>query len=210
MANCVDNSVETVNNLLHIHRYLLLWKLYSSFPFGEIETFCHKMSKLGENNMLHLARNLNELNFSSLMNVYIEGNLEKAEEGLSLLQAEQDFYQYLHDDFFRAPGAVYCVWQEAGCYVSALRLEPYKDGWLLEALETAPEHRRKGFAEALIRQILQLPQYGKIYSHIHKKNTASLAVHEKCGFRRISESAVYISGSVNSRACTMCFEHSES
>lgn len=156
--------------------------------------------------MLLVLKSLKELNFSSLMEVYIEGNLEKADEGMTLLQAEQEFYGYLRDVFFTMPGAVYCVWQERGEYVSALRLEPYKDGWLLEALETEPRHRRQGYGERLIRQVLQLPEYGKIYSHVHKKNLPSLRIHEKCGFCRISERAVYIDGSVNQEACTMCIQ----
>lgn len=156
--------------------------------------------------MLHPVRSMKELNFSALMEVYIEGNLEKAEEGLSLLEAEQNFYTFLQDVFFTRPSAAYWILEEKGSYVSALRLEPYKDGWLLEALETAPQHRRRGYAEKLLRQVTALPEYNKIYSHVHKKNIPSLAVHEKCGFSRIAETAAYIDGSVNSRACTMLFQ----
>lgn len=160
--------------------------------------------------MLHIAKSLRELDFSALMEVYIAGNQENAEErysdlpeGQGLLQAEQDFYQYLWEVFFATPGAFYAIWQENGRYVSALRLEPYKDGLLLEALETAPDKRRKGYAEALIRSILS--GRGKIYSHVHKRNAPSLRIHEKCGFRRISENAAYIDGSVNDRCCTLCY-----
>lgn len=153
--------------------------------------------------MLYLAKSLQQLQFGKLMEVYIEGNLEKAEEA-SLLQAEQDFYQYLKDCFFPTFGAVYAVWMEENEYISALRLEPYKDGLLLEALETAPKHRRKGYAVKLIRAVLaQMPDQ-RIYSHVSKRNIPSLAVHEKCGFRKISDSAIYIDGSVNDRAVTLC------
>ncbi|MBQ8768902.1 MAG: GNAT family N-acetyltransferase [Oscillospiraceae bacterium] len=152
--------------------------------------------------MLYLAKSLQQLRFGDLMEVYMEGNLEKAAE-TGLLQAGQDFYQYLRDCFFPVPGAVYAVWVEGGEYISALRLEPYKDGLLLEALETAPKHRRKGYAQRLIRAVLaEFPE--KIYSHVSKNNAASLAIHEKCGFSKISESAVYIDGSVNDRAVTLC------
>lgn len=154
--------------------------------------------------MLLIVGALRELDFSALMDVYIEGNLEKAEDGISLLEAEQDFYLYLQEVFFATPGAVYCIWQECGQYVSALRLEPYRDGWLLEALETAPEQRRKGFAEKLMRAVLALHPNRRVYSHVGKRNVASMGVHEKCGFRRILEHAVYIDGSVNDRACTLC------
>ena len=107
--------------------------------------------------MLILARSIRDLSFSRLMEVYIEGNLENAEEfypdlteGQKLMQAEQDFYQYLNKVFFRTSDAVYAIWEEQGTYVSALRLEPYRDGLLLEAFETAPPSRRQGYAEKLI------------------------------------------------------------
>ena len=164
--------------------------------------------------MLILARSIRDLSFSRLMEVYIEGNLENAEEfypnlteGQKLMQAEQDFYQYLNEVFFRTSDAVYAIWEEQGTYVSALRLEPYRDGLLLEALETAPPSRRQGYAEKLIRAVQKQFSNQRIYSHVSKKNAASLRVHEKCGFRRISEYAAYIDGSVNQRACTLCWEN---
>lgn len=163
--------------------------------------------------MLLLARSMRELSFSRLMEVYIEGNLENANEfwpdlplGEKLLRAEQDFYQYLNEVFFTTPGAIYAVLEEGGKYISALRLEPYRDGLLLEALETLPVLRRKGYAETLIRAVQVRCGGTKIYSHVGKWNEASLRVHEKCGFRRIQEYAAYIDGSVNNRCCTLCCE----
>ncbi|MBQ7817866.1 MAG: GNAT family N-acetyltransferase [Oscillospiraceae bacterium] len=153
--------------------------------------------------MLYLAKSLQQLRFGDLMEVYMEGNLEKASEA-GLLQGEQDFYQYLRDCFFPTDGAVYAVWVKGSEYISALRLEPYKDGLLLEALETAPKHRRKGYATKLVNAVLaQFPDQ-KIYSHVSKRNAPSLTVHEKCGFRKILDSATYIDGSVNAQAVTLC------
>jgi GNAT superfamily N-acetyltransferase len=160
--------------------------------------------------MLYIATKMQELNFSQLMAVYEEGNRENGEifypdlpEGQQLLCAEQSFYEYLREGFFPVSGAVYAIWIENECYVSALRLEPYEDGLLLEALETAPTQRRKGYAKKLIRAVLeQFPQ--KIYSHVSKKNTASLAVHEKCGFVQVLDYAKYIDGSVARNAVTLC------
>lgn len=161
--------------------------------------------------MLHTVKKMNELVFSSLMEVYEEGNRENGEElwpelpeGLQLLRAEQTFHQYLRECFFATPGAVYCLWLENGRYVSALRLEPYQDGLLLEALETAPDLRSRGYASSLIKAVLQ--QFGdqKIYSHVSKRNTASLRTHEKCGFHRIADHAVYADGSVMQNHVTFC------
>lgn len=160
--------------------------------------------------MLCLATKLRELDFTQLMEVYAEGNRENGAlfhpelpENQQILRAEQSFYQYLAEGFFPAAGAVYAVWVENGTYISALRLEPYEDGLLLEALETAPAFRRKGYAEKLIRAVQEVfPQ--RIYSHVSKRNAASLEVHKKCGFFQILDYARYIDGSIARNAVTLC------
>jgi RimJ/RimL family protein N-acetyltransferase len=83
-------------------------------------------------------------------------------------------------------------------------LEPYRDGLLLEALETAPECRRKGFAAELVRAAQGYAAGTKIYSHVNKGNLASLRTHEKCGFHRIADHAVYADGSVMQNHVTFC------
>lgn len=165
--------------------------------------------------MLILAHSLRELRFGELMAVYADSNLEAASErpnlpsAFALQLAEQDVYQYLKEVFFPNSGALCAVWEEEGSYVSALRLEPYRDGLLLEALETAPGCRRKGYAASLIRAVQEhLRAQGgvKLYSHVNKRNAASLKTHESCGFSVISDHAVYINGSVDYRCCTMIYE----
>lgn len=162
--------------------------------------------------MLIVARKLRELSFGKLMEVYQEGNLENGQihypdeqEDRQIALAEQDFYQYLHQVFFRTDGAVYFIWEEHGKYVSALRLEPYRDGLLLAALETHPQMRRKGYAAKLILEVMTYAKELSIYSHVSKKNIASLRTHEKCGFERIMEYAVYADGSVNDKSYTFCY-----
>ncbi len=163
--------------------------------------------------MLTIASKLQELSFGKLMEVYSEGNLENAQEfwpeepeGRQMALAEQEFYNYLQQVFFKTPGARYLIWEEAGRYVSALRFEPYRDGLLLEALETAPVQRRRGYAAQLMRAALETVGEAKVYSHVGKRNTASLRTHEACGFRRILDYAVYADGSVNDRCCTLVHE----
>ncbi len=160
--------------------------------------------------MLITAKSLGDISFSQLMEVYAESNQENGREfwpeetpGQQLLQVEQSFLQYLREDFFRA-GGVYYIWQVENRYVSALRIEPYRDGLLLEALETAPSQRRRGYAEVLMRCALERRGGEKIYSHVSKRNVPSLAVHKKCGFAPILDYAVYVDGSVNHKCCTMC------
>lgn len=166
--------------------------------------------------MLHVAASLNGLSFERLMHVYQDANrkngavlapFEPPERQKQL--AEQDFYDYLHDLFFTVPGARYAVWVESDAYYSALRLEPYRDGLLVEALETAPECRQKGYATKLLRSVqnyLGTQGIVRLYSHVGKYNKSSLKTHWKCGFQIIADSAVYIDGSVTTRAFTMKYE----
>ena len=155
--------------------------------------------------MLLIMKRLEELDFSALMDVYIEGNREKAEEygDGGLLQAEREFFDYLREDFFRQKDAFYAVWQVAGRYVSALRLEPYGDGWLLEALETAPNHRKQGYAKALMAEVLDMMGESVVYSHVSRRNEASLRTHYSCGFQKHLDHVVYLDGSVSNRAVTL-------
>lgn len=163
--------------------------------------------------MLQIAHKMKELSFGALMEIYRESNEENAEDfwpheppERRMALAEQDFYDYLSRTFFAVPGAFCALWEEGGCYVSALRMEPYQDGFLLEALETAPDQRRKGYARELIRAVLKTMDHGKIYSHVSKRNVASLRTHETCGFRKILDHAVYADGSVLTGSVTMMIE----
>jgi len=166
--------------------------------------------------MLHWANKMRELNFGQLMELYSEGNLENAREfypnlpeNQQILAAEQSFHQYLRECFFKTSGARYALWVVDDDYRSALRIEPYREGLLLQALETKPDDRRKGYGYALMMQVLEYLRvrgYTSVYSHIAKKNKASLALHSKCGFQLISDSARLIDGTVTQNSCTMYME----
>lgn len=166
--------------------------------------------------MLKIVNSLGQLRFSELMTVYKEGNQRNRKalyphlsENTGLLQVEQDFYQYLRECFFPVRGAVYALWEEQGRYVSALRLEPYQDGLLLEALETAPQARKKGYATALIQGVQDwLAGQGsqRVYSHVDKRNGPSLAAHRACGFEKVLDYGVSIDGSVLSGQVTLLWQ----
>ena len=160
--------------------------------------------------MLITANSLRDIAFGKLMDVYQEGNLENGQDrwpdesaGRQLALAEENFYNYLQQVFFKTEGALYLIWEDNGKYVSALRLEPYRDGLLLAALETNPQMRKRGFAEKLVKAVLECVGEKRVYSHVSKTNAASLRTHEKCGFEKILDYAVYADGSVNNRYCTL-------
>lgn len=162
--------------------------------------------------MLILFDSLAEIDFRQLMDVYEEGNRKsgqenypKQPENLQILYAEQDFYAYL-ELFFQEPSAQYAIWIADGRYAAALRLERYNDGLLINALETAPQLRKQGFAKNLILSVLddlRCRGSGVLYSHVMKNNIPSLHVHRSCGFCMQSDQAVYLDGTVRFDSCTL-------
>ena len=159
--------------------------------------------------MLEIIKSMKQLNIGQIIGVYEESIRENAERfSLTNQQAEDGFLSYLEEDFFRQQGAFYAVWSVNNVYQSALRLESYRDGLLLEALETAPNARRQGYGAALLEGVLkQLKEskYKVVYSHISKRNRASLNLHKKCGFSIISDSATYVDGTVTQNSYTLCY-----
>ena len=166
--------------------------------------------------MLRVIERIGQLCFSDLMQVYIESNAKIGRERYpsfgsddQLREAEQDFYQYLRSVFFSQTGARYAVWIENNRYFSAVRIEPFSDGLLLCALETAPGFRRKGYGKALITALqsyLSCSSSGRLYSHVSKSNISSLDLHKSCGFRVIKDYAVHVDGSVFHDSVTMLYE----
>lgn len=166
--------------------------------------------------MLKLAKSMQELPFQQLMAVYQQTNIRTAQQHWSgyatergVLLAEEAFYEDLQCGFFSIPHAVYCLWMVDGECVSALRLEPWKDGWLLTALETAPQRRNQGYARALLAAVQEyLKERGtvRLYSHIHIRNTASIHVHERCGFRKLSDTARLLDGTITTQMRTYFYK----
>ena len=165
--------------------------------------------------MLLIINRFSELNYSKLMNVYLEYIINAGKEHYPYFSdeeqrfhAEFDFYHYLNSVFFRQPNSFYAIWEDGGEYKAALRLEPYCDGLLLCALETAPEARQHGFATSLIESVLRYlreQNIGTIYSHVSKTNIPSMKVHLKCGFQITGNHAVHLDGSVLRNSYTLSF-----
>ncbi len=135
--------------------------------------------------MLLCAKNPSQIDCHQLMAVYSQ-------------EQEMSFFDDL-SDFFSQKKAFYCIWQD-GDYVSALRLEPYGDGLLLSGLETKPDCRSRGYAKLLLKAVLSLEEvksWGKVYSHIHKRNIISQKLHKKMHFEKISDTAVLLDGTVS-------------
>jgi len=165
--------------------------------------------------MLKIITAMSQLDSEQLMGIYLAENQKdgklhypnsSADEQIKL--EEISYLSYLREVFFQQRGAFYCIWVAENAYKSALRLEPYKDGLLLEGLGTALGDRRRGYAFCLLSEVLKYlhsTECKTIYSHVSKQNKPSLGVHLKCGFQRVAECATLVDGTVTSHSCTMCY-----
>lgn len=154
---------------------------------------------------------LSDMDFSQLLAVHEESirlsgkDLYPFEsDDRQLLLAQMDFEDYLRRDFFTQKMAQYFVLEDGGSYVSTLRIEQYKEGLLLCALETKPGSRHKGYAKRLVNAVLNYVS-APVYSHISKKNKPSISVHLSCAFRKLHDGARFLDGSVNALADTYIY-----
>lgn len=161
--------------------------------------------------MLILTKSVRCIDFSQLMHVYAQSNSINGEAlypqystAEQRLMAEQDLYSYLRAVFCDG-STMLAIWAPMGRYKAALRLEPYLDGMIITALETAPNERGKGYAKSLLSNVINAVECSKIYAHIHKNNKISIRVHEACGFTCEKDHAVYLDGSVSYRAYTYIY-----
>ncbi len=149
--------------------------------------------------MLHIIQSYADLDGPRLMKVYAESNRENTDyffpdiedKDLATRKVEEGFLQFLQQEFFAGPGPAYYVLEEAGEWVSALRLNEIEPGlYYLEALETRPERRRKGCAARLLTEVIDhLKRKGpfRLCDCVSKRNEASIQTHLACGFQIVSE-----------------------
>ena len=153
-----------------------------------------------------------------LMDLYAESNLENAEElypdmdkDEAVKKVEADFLNYLDQIFFRSTEPSYWIFEVDGQWVSALRLNRLKrDLYYLQALETRPDSRRKGYAVCLLREVIEaLKAEGpfRLCDCVAKWNEPSLQTHLKCGFQIVSDVGYdYLDGRASSRRYGMCYQ----
>ena len=149
--------------------------------------------------MLRVITTYADLDGPRFMAVYAESNLENTDyffpeiedKTLAVRKVEEGFLTFLREEFFAGPSPAYYVLEEAGEWVSALRLNEVQQGlYYLEALETRPDRRRQGCAARLLREVItHLKTKGpfRLCDCVSKGNEPSLRTHLACGFQIVSE-----------------------
>lgn len=140
-----------------------------------------------------------DLDGQKLMAVYSESNYENTDyfypdekdKSRAVLMVEAGFMNFLQEEFFKYTEATYWVLEENGIWVSALRTCLVQPGtYYLEAFETRPDYRAKGYATRLMLGVLDAMKSDgsfKLCDCVSKNNIASLKTHQKCGFQIVTE-----------------------
>lgn len=152
--------------------------------------------------MLIEIKDFSNIDSRKLMDIYSESNFENVDyffpdevnkiEGVK--KVEEGFLNFLKNDFFKNELSTYWVLEENGLWVSAARtcfIKP--DIIYLEALETMPSERNKGYGVKLLSLVIEsIKNKGsfRICDCVSKKNIPSLKTHEKCGFKIVSEEGI--------------------
>lgn len=146
--------------------------------------------------MLVKVNELNDKEQRLLMDLYEDGNIKNASyfypdiEDIEVgkKKVEENFIDYIKNEFLINDGNIYYVWEENGIWISAMRVYKInKKLYYIEALATHPKYRRQGFAEKLMSSVIEdLKVQGsfEMKSMTSKENIASQRTHEKCGFNK--------------------------
>ncbi len=165
--------------------------------------------------MLIEITSYNDIDARKLMDIYAESNRENvdyfypdmSDKRAALALVEERFLGFLKTDFFVHPNSSYYILEEEGIWVSALRLSLVEDcqcrRYYMEAIETRPSFRLKGFASKLVYDVIQkLKAKGPfvLCDCVSKHNEQSLKTHLKCGFQIVSnEGFDYLQNEENPR-----------
>ena len=141
---------------------------------------------------LRRVTELGACEFRKLMDIYAEGNRENAEyfypelpltEGVA--KEEKKFAEMLRKSFLTRPENELYVLEAEGQWVAALRLTKLEGFYYLEALETKPDRRKRGYGKALLEALCrELAGRGPVMIRdcVSKRNEASLRTHLSAGF----------------------------
>lgn len=143
--------------------------------------------------VLLVFKDFESVDAEQFLNIYKESSADNAqkwfpelEKAEALKEYENGFLGFMKNDFFSGGGLLFII-ADCGCYVSALRLyEKAPAEYYLEALETNPDCRKKGYGREVLLQLQRyLKNHSKSYiltAHVEKTNIPSLKAHKSAGF----------------------------
>jgi len=143
--------------------------------------------------MLIEIKEINESAVCQLFDLYAESMRNMQSQFHSYDEMKQAYTQFLHD-FLASPNQLILVETIDGEWVSGLRtIETSKGCWFIEAVETKPDRRERGYGKRLIQDTISyLRQKGmcQITCQIARKNVRSQLLHTSCGFVATQEPSI--------------------
>ena len=135
--------------------------------------------------MLKIITQIDEDVISKLLSVYSESMDDMKRNFVSDTEMSRAYATFLRN-FVKKQNQLIIVEVFDEEWVSALRaIETTKGRWFLEAVETKPDERKKGFGKDLLCHMIDyLKSLGmtELTCTISKNNFKSQALHGKCGF----------------------------
>ncbi len=135
--------------------------------------------------MLNIVTQIDENAISRLLSVYSESMGDMKMNFANDVEMCAAYASFLRD-FVKNPKQLIVVEAFNDDWVSALRAIEITEGhWFLEAVETKPDERKKGFGKDLLYHTIDyLKNLGmtELTCTISKNNYKSQALHGKCGF----------------------------
>ena len=139
------------------------------------------------------------LDLEKLMDIYEESNLENlsmvkpdnediSDKNILYQKVRTSYKSYIKNEFLKDGKNHLAILKDEKTYLAALRIYDEGDFYFLEALETRPEYRRRGYGESLLREVFSLLKKGsEIRSEVSLSNKKSLDLHKKLGFTIIEK-----------------------
>lgn len=149
-----------------------------------------------------ITNDIDRIDFEKLMDIYEESNCENIQKAYKIADGLDDFYEkekiykiykdsyisYLKNEFLANKENYLVILKDKDVYLSGLRLHYRKDYYLIEALETNPNFRNKGYGERLVRDLLKEFKDKTVFrSEVSISNEKSLGLHKKVGFKVVGK-----------------------
>lgn len=134
---------------------------------------------------LIFTNKVEKVDLDKLMEVYRESNYENLNKLSypSLDDLENAYKQYLVKDFFANKENYLATLRDENNYLAALRLHREDGGYLIEAIETREDSRKKGYGSRLLSLVIsRVPEDLYLRSEVGEDNIKSIGLHKKQGF----------------------------
>lgn len=158
---------------------------------GRIGVVAH--NRVGVGGVLVVVRTVDDGVIERLFDVYAESMADLSCDFSSEEEMRLSYREFL-EDFVSDDCQLVLVEEDAGTWKSALRAVPCGDGrWFVEAVETDPGARRKGYGRLLLLHAadhLRTLGAREVTCCISESNAASRRLHESCGFVATGEDPI--------------------